>query len=618
MPERTESWLSRWPILLAVCAGLIPIRAAALEVHFSVEPRILRVGEAATANFTVHGLQNAPPPDLPLPDGIQISGPTQERRIQFLNGQMQSWTVFSYRLIPLRTGKMEIGPIRYTAQGRSVEVPAVAIRVLSDAAGTDDESKPRELSDLLFARMHIQRNKVYNQEIFDLELALYVSPELKLGRELEVSNLPESGLIVQPFQELRSRRESVGEHIFHVRRFRTKVQALTAGAFQLAPTLEVVLRIARDGRRRSNDPFSMGRRFGSSIFDEFFSHEERQAVRLDVEPLELVVLPLPEENRPANFSGAVGKFSVDVVVEPAELTVGDPVTIKTRVAGKGNIENVAPPEILLGEEFKIYEPKLLNKDVRSGSDQGSKVFEQVVIPKSAEITGLPQIQFSYFDPEERQYRTITRGPFELNIKPSPMEGTRVVRSPDRDRATASKLLGKDIAYLKPAPRRWHHVSHSPWYLRPAFVGIQVAPPLVLAIVFLTLRRRAELERDVGKARRLRAPKTAKAALARAKTALEESRPKDFFDALGAAVANYFGDRLNLAPGQVTPDTVLAALRRSSLDPEHTERLQNVFAECERHRFGFVRDAEAYPPDRLRALLTDTQEVLKACERVRMS
>ena len=201
----------------------------------------------------------------------------------------------------------------------------------------------------------------------------------------------------------------------------------------------------------------------------------------------------------------------------------------------------------------MYEPKLAKQEMAKDQSQGLKAFEQVIIPRSEQASELPSLRFSYFDPVNKKYTTLTRGPFPLQVIAAPDSGLRTVESTQAPWNATTRPLGRDIVYLKDAPEAWSLKGQASWYTAPTFVAVQAIPLLLLGIVSLLARRRDTLADDVAKARRLHAPKSAREGLRRARTALSKNDKKDFYEALWDALASYFGDRLNLGPGDVTQD-----------------------------------------------------------------
>ncbi len=582
--------------------------ALAATVDMDLQPRAVSVGESAICSVTVRGLDNPPPPSLSAVPGLQISPVGTERSWTMGPGGQDSSVSFRFRVLPLQAGTFAIGPIAYEAEGQRIDIPAVELEAVDAGAAPAPGGDSSQIADLLFATISAQPTNVYIQQVFDVVLSIY-SRNINLGRDVELGNLPASGLSLPPFQEMGSTREVVHNQIYEVRRFRCKAQALTAGAFTLAPNIRVQVVVPRDRRRMSafddffNDPFG----------NPFMGRYQTQAVDLRAAPVDLQVLPLPPADGVAGFAGAVGRFAFDVQVRPTEVTAGEPVTLAMQIGGVGNIENVSPPAIAAGPDFRLYEPRQVSRDIDGARAGGRVLYEQVVIPRSVTNARLPALSFSYFDPEVGRYETVTRGPFDLVVHPATNGGGRVIQAASDAPEGRTMILGSDIVYLKPPPARWPRPPTAP--ARALFWGIQTLPALALAGLFLAVRRREQMSRDVARARRLRAPRSARPALRRAEQALARDQRRECVDALQEALAAYLGNRLNLPAGAVTPDVIMERLEKSKLPAEWMARTRDLLAFCDQERYG---QGTARPEDD-RALLAgqlDTlRGILKACERV---
>ncbi|MBU1910388.1 MAG: BatD family protein, partial [Verrucomicrobia bacterium] len=339
MSHRIPLWL-----LLAGAGALflttrLPVVAATAELD--VQPRAVTIGEAAICSVTIRGLDNPAPPTLLSVPGLQISPVGTERSWSMGRNGQDSSVSFRYQILPLQAGRFSIGPVSYPAAGETLEIPAVELHVVEPAATAPPAPGQPQIADLLFATISAQPTNVYIQQVFDVVLSIY-SRNINLGRDLELGNLPASGLSLPPFQEIGATREVVNNQIYDVRRFRCKAQALTTGAFKLEPNIRVQVLVPRDRRRRS----PLDGIFDDAFFpDSFFSRVQAQPVDLRATPIELTVRPLPPAEGVAGFAGAVGRFAFDVQVRPTEVQAGDPVTLSMQISGEGNIENVSPPAL---------------------------------------------------------------------------------------------------------------------------------------------------------------------------------------------------------------------------------------------------------------------------------
>ncbi len=585
---------------------------AAMTVELDVQPRVIRVGEPAELRFTIRNADNPPAPPITPINGLQINGPSVGTSFNssIVNGRLTTdrATIFTYQVIALKADQYPIGPYTYQAGNQSVTVPAITLKALSSrSVDSPGQVQDPNQQPALFARLATDKHTLYNQEVFDLFIEIFYRGDINVGREINLLNMPSSGLSLQPFEEVNPSREVVNNEIFEVRRFRCKANALTAGSFTLQPTLRVPLIVQRQQDRRG---------FFGDPFGDFFGGRQTQPVDITTEPLTLDIQSIPEQGRPAAFSGAVGNFNMDVNIKPAELEVGEPITVTILLSGTGNMDTLSPPAYHDTDLFKAYEIRRIESDSQGANGTGRKIFEQVVIPKSDAITSLPELKLSFFDPNVRRYETIQKGPFPLTVRKSSKSEAQLIQARAPGSESEAKLLGSDLVYLKSAPADWSRNAPRPLYRRPIFWPATLFPPCALAAVFLLMRRKTDLRNDRAKARRLRAPKSARAGLRQAEQALKNDQPDAYHDGLWNALSSYFGDRLNLSPGEVSAHQVIERCRQGGLPAEHLDLLRRLFAECDEFRFG----AASYARTESSLLATDLKAVpnlLKATERIRL-
>ena len=69
------------------------------------------------------------------------------------------------------------------------------------------------------------------------------------------------------------------------------------------------------------------------------------------------VKPLPENGKPADFSGAVGEFNFSVSASKTELKATESLQAVVEVQGKGNLKLFQLPEPNLPGSLEVYEPE---------------------------------------------------------------------------------------------------------------------------------------------------------------------------------------------------------------------------------------------------------------------
>src|SRR5262249_49693335 len=121
--------------------------------------------------------------------------------------------------------------------------------------------------------------------------------------------------------------------------------------------------------------------------------------------------------------------------------------------------------------------------------QGVKTFEQIVVPENADIKELPAISFSYFDPDQKAYRTLTQPAAALLVKPGGSAYAPVVAVAPKS-APESPPPAQDIVHIKPRIGPLAQIG-SPLIERPWFIALQ-GVPLLAFVSSLIMRKRSEM------------------------------------------------------------------------------------------------------------------------------
>ena len=586
-------FLSVFVALLFV--GVLSVLAT--EVTFDVQPRLMNLGETATATLTFHGVRSAPSIDFPSIPGLQITGTGQQ--MQFGTGG--SRVSLTYNLFPQKPGSFTIGPYNLDFNGETITIPAVTLDVRAPGGKEDGHT-----GEMLFGRITLPENSPCIHQVFDIVLSLYSLPSVELTRDVNLlGGFPESGFVIGNFEELQTIREEVDGQLYNLRRFRARARAVTVGTFALQPALRVG--VVDSNQRRRQDPFFDNPFFGGG--------PSATPVQVAIPPASLTVRAIPAEGRPANFNGAVGQFDFAMDVRPRDLKAGEPITVSLRVQGTGNIATVLPPSYQDTDLFKAYEARQVGETPDPAAERGVKTFEQVVIPRTDALKELPALQFSFFDPESSNYRTVSAGPFPIVVHPSE-NGSNALLLQVPGSATAgghSLVLGSDIVYLKSAPSHWLHPQTPA--SRNILLILHAASPLALAGLFFATRRRNRLASDIALARRQKAPRSARANLQKAETALRQApTAATVFAPLAAAVSDYFGHRLNLPPGAVEDGLILEKLRAAKVDSGTLAKWQEFLALSNQVRYASSSDLSRAD---LEAWISTVSTLLRKAERVRL-
>jgi len=309
----------------------------------------------------------------------------------------------------------------------------------------------------VYAELHTDVEHIYERERFTIVLTVYsAGPEL--GSQLNISALPGGGqLKLGQFEQMVVKGETVGGHR-RVRRYRSVAQAARAGRIELRPTLQGTAIVRQRG---------------------FFTSIRRSRLSIPVRPLVLEIQPVPDEGRPDDYSGAVGRFSFHVDVEPTELALGDLIHVTMTIRGSGDLSAIPPPTFPGDDDFKVYATRAIDVE-----DTEAIRFEKTIVPLTSNVNEVAAIQFSYFNPRARSYETIVAGPFALAFHAQRKVEPRSVHRPRPETADQRAL---ELPALKVAPEEWK--KSVPDRIGAGSVVLHSLPLLIVALSWASSRRR---------------------------------------------------------------------------------------------------------------------------------
>lgn len=92
------------------------------------------------------------------------------------------------------------------------------------------------------------------------------------------------------------------------------------------------------------------------------------------------VRDLPTKNKPADFSGAVGKFNFTTTIDKTTCKTDDAVTLKMNIEGSGSLPLMEAPVPNFSQDFELYDPVITDNFNAGENFTGSKRVEYVAIP----------------------------------------------------------------------------------------------------------------------------------------------------------------------------------------------------------------------------------------------
>lgn len=556
-----------------VIALAVSMCAFAGDVTFDLTPLQGWAGTPAVLKITVRNGTTIADPLLPTVEGLDFvlqPGRQTMNSMQVINGRVtrDNTTVLNVLVTPKAAGQFNIPPITIDVDGVQHSSGRLTFSSLKSEAG-----------DLLKAQIITDQPILWEGQTVNATLRIEVKPyqsrehrvTLREGDMWQFIDLEkcEFGPFKQRMRELlqANQRPQGREALVDGQSMLVyEVTApLTMGASGVPDCSSIRIVWNYPSRLTANQDF-----FGRSEL----SVSATRPITADATASGIEVKPLPQDGRPADFTGAVGSFSIEASAKPLSLGVGDPVTLTYRItdtSGIGRLDSVGPPRLdspSITQDFRIPTAPL------AGSVQGNtKTFTQTLRPTAESVREIPPIAFSWFDPNTGRYETAASKPIALSVSAverlstdAILGNTKVpVQSAPTLIATAGGLGAN--APVTPAIVRSHPVGRVSW---PLIGAAFFLPPLACAAVLVARRRQDRLLTDRG--------------LVQERGARQRATARARAGAGAEAVQNYIADRLHRPSGTVTRAEAVRCLRVAGADDVLQRQVEGILARAEKARY----------------------------------
>ena len=581
-------------VIAAILLALASLAQAQVTVRAAVDQQEVFVGETFTFQIQVEGSDAADEPNtaaLAADFTVEPRGGQQNssESVTIVNGRMsrvsQRGYVFNFGLTPKREGRLLIPTLTVTVDRQSYQTQAIPILV----------KKPMETEEFKL-RLTLDKAKAYVGEPvtltvtwyigrdvngFNFNLPILTDPRFTLSETAEAVANPSADRVVRipagGGEILAEKGNGVldGNNYLTVS-FSRRLIAKEAGLLTL-PQATVSCQALGVTRQRGRDPFN-------GMFPDDFFGRSRQSYQTVVVPSNeptLEVMPLPEEGRPADFTGLVGAYSLAVSAAPTEVKVGDPITLTIQVAGPA-VAGVTLPalESQLGvNDFKVP------AEMAPGEGKGVlKTFTQTIRARHAGVKEVPTLHLSYFNPHSGRYETASSRAVPLAVAEA-----RMVTAQDAEGTDAASPAKKE---LKAANGGINFNYEGPEVLASqtpigavrldaVWISLLLLPPgLFLLLLLWTLMARHGQKDPAGRAAR-QASRGFAAALSAINPNVELAAG---YQALGHALREYLGAKLRRNPAALTYVDVEPLLLKGGANVEVMTRLRQVMEGCAAYEY----------------------------------
>ncbi len=546
----------------------------------------------------------------PLNDFDVYSGPNQSTSMSYVNGSMSQSITLSYVVAAKKEGKINIGPASVNVNGAIIQSNAFTIEVAKGAANAQNQGSANQavqnpsapttenLSDNLFVKTIVSKTKAFLGEQITVTHKVYTRYQLRGFQDIKFPDY--TGFWAQDvpnnpqIQVVNENIDGVSYQVGELKR--TYLFAQRSGKLEIEPmNIECVVR--KQSNRSPRDIFEQF--FGGGFEDATYSVKSK-AVAIEI-------LPLPEANKPADFSGAVGNYSFKAQISKDKIKANDAINLTITLTGKGNIKLVDPLKINFPEDFETYDPKT-KENITSGANgvSGSKIFDYLIIPRHEGDYKIDPIHFSYFDPEKKQYITLSSPEFNILVgKGKESEEPTNVFNP-RSKEDV-KVLGKDIRYIK--TNNIHLEPKGNYFFGSPLFYLGLISPFFAFIGFVFLRRKnTEQNKDAIAVKSRKATKMAKKRLSLAEQYLKSNNKEQFYMEIFKSLYGYISDKLNILAADLSKEHISNTLKAKNVNEATIQQLIETLDNCE-----YARYAPSAVSGDLNSIYTKTVELITKIE-----
>jgi len=462
------------------------------QVKFSVVcPKTIGKNDLLQIQFKVENgsnVENIIPPNFK--NFNIVSGPNQESSTSNINGQVSQYVAMGYSLQPKSVGTFTIGPAKAIVDGKDYESSPVTIKVTNASTSPQNSNSNNSANALpgfpslpnfnfdlptapvthqfddyilkpgenvaektqknLFIKLDVSKTSCYVGEPIVASFKLYT----RLHSETTVTDAPSfNGFSVNDLPVSNdASMEKYNGRMYNVYTLRkVELYPLQPGQVTLDPVIadnKVTFIKSQYANSQNNDDFfGMLENFGDAGIPADGLVEKN--ITLKTPTVTITIKPLPVKDKPSNFRGAVGDFTISSSLAKNNITTDDAGNLKITISGKGNIQLINAPVINWPVGIDGYDAQIKdNVDKSQVPMQGNKVFSFPFTVSNPGNYKIDSIALSYFDPETVTYKTIHTSTLEIQVdKGTGVSKNSYAKNSGNNEESNHELLSKRTEFI---------------------------------------------------------------------------------------------------------------------------------------------------------------------------
>ncbi len=549
--------------------GAISVQSQ-VSFNAKVSKKRLGINERLRIDFEMNeNGDNFNPP--PFTNFQVVSGPQQSVSRSWVNGVQSFSKTYTYFLTPKTKGKITIGQAEITINGEVYKTTPISVEVTEAVKKPND---PNNIDYVIDGNIHlvaeISKTNPYLNEGITVIYKLYFRNPISVSdvSELESPSYADfwSHLINIPRAEINMRGTYKGEPYNEVVWRKAVLYPQKTGKLVLPPlTLNLSLNVPSNRR----DLF--GRRILTQAQKMITTGQNTIRVK-----------SLPEKNKPENFSGAVGQFDFDVILDKEALKASESFQAKIKVKGKGNLKLFNLPTISVPNTLEVYEPEHDEQvKITLSGMQGTIEDNYTIVPQFQGKYPIPPVQFSYFDPQTASYKTLTSRDLIVDVFDGPTAGTPRTSSTGTEPKQVITTNENAFRFIK-LDTTLSRINQEVFWMSRSFWILLLLPLFLLLTAYLIKLFVFDKTEDASSLKQRRAQQLAKKYLSSAKKEFHDQAR--FYEALERALHNYLKAKLKIETTELSKSKIESLLTEKKVAQHIAQEFVTVVENCEMARY----------------------------------
>lgn len=560
-------------IYILIFLGLISQSIfAQVEFKTTVSKSKLGVNQRFRIVFSINkqGADNFTPPSFK--NFRVIAGPSQSVNQSWINGKVSFSQTYTYIVQPKSVGTYTIPGATIIYNKKTLTSNAVKMNILKAVDIPKDPNDPTYIAQQnVHLVAEISKTKPYVGEGIYVEYKLYVSQNISV-RDFTVTESPQYNGFWNQDIKINNLQIKNGQYNGENYRYVVLKKALLiptkSGKLVIEPMkMDILIGV----------PTGRGDFFGNAI--------TRNITKVFASPKKTInVIELPLENKPENFNGAVGDFNFEITSSKSNLKANESSEIKVAVTGKGNLKLFEIPKIETPKELEIFTPEHKEKVRTTLSGLRGSIYDlYTVVPQFKGKYKIPKVSFSYFNPKEKKYKTITTEDLFVNV----LEGKEIVNSTNNTVKKDIAITGSNFRYIQ-TKTKFSPSKQKDFFQSNLFYILLLLPLVVIPVGIIISNKAAEKNNDIVGAKQRKADRLAKKYLSTAKKELGNNEA--FYIALEKALHNYLKAKFQIETADISTDKITDILNSKNVTNVAILAFIEVLKDCDFARYTPNTDA----------------------------